>query len=485
MSPRDTNQTDLNVAAQVASSWVAQDAAVRHAARTAALANQEAALQDALEALQVVKEFVGAPEHILGSPDTKHGEIAEQVHVGVRRASDLLHQRVPEATFEGVGRLDAVDYMDGVAVQSKYYNGLSNTLDGIAEHMDRYKEFATGTGRYHIPRDQFEQLRHLREAGAIAGLSERSVASIQSKIESLVMDSGRSLDELIGPGEATYPEVQQGRVHDTIEHREDKLAETNEDLEGQVRAEHGPTLAGAASAAAFGAAAGGGVSFAQAVWDKCKGGKNPLHGDFSVEDWQEIGVATVKGAGGGAVAGGTLYVLTNATELSAPFAGALVSGMMGLGKLISRYHAGEIDGSQFVDLSLLVASDAAIIGAASMAGQTLIPVPMLGAFVGSIAGKLVASAVRERSGGADRDLAAQVEAYESQTIAHLDESLQDELRRLDSWFGSLEKWSRIAFDEATNSEVRLATSVRIAEAVRVPEHQILRSAADTDAYMQS
>ena len=438
-----------------------------------------------MKALQAVKDFVGAPEHVLGSPATKHGEIAEQVHVGVRRASDLLNQRVPEATFESVGRLDAVDYMDGVAVQSKYYNGLSNTLDGIAAHMDRYKEFATGTGRYHIPRDQFEQLMQLRETGAIEGLSERSVARIQSKIASLVLDSGRSLDELVGAGEATYPEVQQGRVHDTIERREDKLAETNEELKRQVRAEHGPTLADAATAAAVGAAAGGGVSFAQAVWDKCQGGKNPFHGDFSVRDWKEIGVATVKGAGGGAVAGGTLYVLTNAAELSAPFAGALVSGMMGLGRLVSHYDSGRIDGAQFVNLSLLVTLDAAIVGVASMAGQTLIPVPMLGAFVGSIAGKLVATAVRDRFGAAGSDLAAQVEAYESQAIATLDESLQDEMRRLDSWFGSLAKWSRIAFDEATNSELRLAASVRIAEVVRVPEHQILRSVSDTDIYIQS
>ena len=485
MSPPDPDRHGHHEAAQVAAWWAAQDAAGRAAARTAALSSQEAALQDALQALQVVKEFVGAPEHILGSDSTKHGEIAEQVHVGVRRASDLLHQRVPEATFEGVGRLDPVDYVDGVAIQSKYYNGLSNTLDGIAEHMKQYKEFATGTGRYHIPRDQFEQLRQLRETGTIDGLADRSAARLQSRIESLVIESGRSLDELIEPGEATYAEVQQGRVHDTIDKREDGVSETNEELKEQAIAEHGPTVAGALAAASIGAAAGAGVSFAQSVWVKCKEGKNPFHGEFSAEDWKAIGVGTATGAGGGAVAGGALYLLTNAVDLSAPFAGALVSGLMGLGKLVGHYHSGKIDGAQFLNLSLLVVSDAAIVGVASMAGQTLIPVPMLGAFVGAIAGRLVASAIRERFGDVAPDLAARVEAYESQAIAKLDESLQDELRRLDSWFGDLAKWSRIAFDEATNSEVRLAASVRIAEAVRVPAHHILRSASETDAFIES
>ena len=483
MSTPDPDQTGPHVAAQVASSWAAQDLAARGAARSAALSNQETAFREAQEALQVVKDFIGAPEHILGSPDTKHGEIAEQVHVGVRRASDLLHQRMPEATLAGVGRLDAVDYVDGVAIQSKYYNGLRNTLDGIVAHMEQYKDFATGTGRYHIPRDQFAQLGQLREAGTIEGLSDRGVARIQRQIESLVAESGRSLDELIESGEATYAEVQQGRVHDTIEHRERGLAETNEDLKDQVRAEHRPTLAGAATAAAVGAAAGGGVSFAQAVWDKYKDGKKPFHGDFSVEDWKEIGVTTVKGAGGGAVAGGALYLLTNVTELSAPFAGALVSALMGVGRLVGHYCAEKIDGTQFVNLSLLVASDAAIVGMASMAGQTLIPMPMLGAFIGSIAGKLVASAIRKGFDDIDPQLAERVDAYEAQAIAKLDDALQTELERLDSWFGSLADLARIAFDEATNSELRLAASARFAQAVGLPNHQILRSTSDIDEFM--
>ena len=128
MTAREADRTGPHVAVQTASALVASEAAARDAAGSAAILNQEAAFRDAGEAIQVVRDFVGAPEHILGSDSTKHGEIAEQVHVGVRRASDLLRQRVPEATFESVGRLDAVDYVDGVAIQSKYYNGLSNTL---------------------------------------------------------------------------------------------------------------------------------------------------------------------------------------------------------------------------------------------------------------------------------------------------------------------------------------------------------------------
>ena len=484
MNRSDADRTVPHVAAQAAASWTVLDRAARDEALAAALLNQEKAFRDAQGELQVVKDFIGVPEHILGNPSTKHGEIAEQVHVAVRRASDLLHQRMPAATFEGVGRLDAVDYVDGVEVQSKYYNGLHNTLDAITAHAKQYPDFAIGTGRYHMPRDQLDQLRQLREAGTIVGLSSRSVERIQRMVGSLEEESGRSIGELIEFGEATYAEVQQGRIHDTIENREQRLSERNEELKDEAIGEHGPTFAGAATAAAFGAAAGAGVRFAQAVWVKYRDGKNPLRGEFSVEDWTDIGLGTVKGAGGGAVASGMLYLMTNATELSAPFAGALVSGLMGIGKLLGHYRAGKIDGAQFVDLALLVSSDAAIVGLAAMAGQTLIPLPMLGAFVGIIAGKFVTSAIRDGFGGIESGLAEQIDVYETQAIAKLDEALCIVLDRLDSRFGQLEDLASIAFDDRANTELRLATSIQIAEAVDVPKQQILRSSSDLDTFMQ-
>ena len=484
MSRCDRNQTGTHVAAQIVAEWAVLDAAERSDSLGAALAGQDRAFWDALSELRVVKEFVGSPEHILGNANTKHGEIAEQVHVTIHRALDRLHQQTPTATFEGVDRLGAVDYRDGVDIQSKFYNGLRNTLDGITSHAERYKEFAANEGRYHIPKDQFEQIRQLKETGTIDGLSDRSIERIQRDVEALQQETGRSLDELIRPGEARYDEVQQGRVHDTIRDSENRLAEKNEELKDQARGEQGPSLGGAATAAAFGAAAGGGVRFAQAVWTKYQDGKNPFRGDFSVEDWKDVGLDTAKGAGGGAVAGGTVYLLTNATDLAAPFAGALVSGLMGIGDLLGRHSAGEIDDVQFVDLSLMVASDAAIVGICAATGQTFIPIPMLGAFVGSVAGKIVASAIRDGLGEAESELIKRLKAYEMEAFGKLDDTLRNAMHEIDAYFGRLEDLARVAFDETVNITLRLEASVRIAEAVNVPDEQILRSTADLDTFMQ-
>ena len=485
MSRPDISRTGPHVAAQTAASWAALDAAARGEALDVALTKQDQAFLEAFRELQVVREFVGSPEHILGNANTKHGEIAEQVHVGVRRAVDVLHQRTPGASFEGVDRLGPVDYVDGgVNIQSKFYNGLQNTLEGVGSHAEQYKDFASSGGQYHIPKDQFDQIRQLRESGTIDGLSDRSVKRIEREFEELQRTTGRTVDDLVESGESRYDEVQQARVHETIEDRENRLADMNKEMMEQARGEYGPSLSGAVTATAIGAAAGGGVSLAQAVWVKYREGKNPFQGDFSIEDWKDVGLDTAKGVGTGAVAGGALYLLTNSTDLAAPFAGSLVSGLMGIGDLLGQYHAGEIDGEQFVDCSLVVASEAAIVGISAAAGQALIPIPMLGAFVGSVAGKIVASAIRDGLGEAESELIGRLKAYEAVAIGKLDDGLRAVLDKLDAYFGRLSDLARIAFDETVNTELRLAASVQIAEAVEVPDDQILRSNDDLDTFME-
>ena len=79
----------------------------------------------------------------------------------------------------------------------------------------------------------------------------------------------------------------------------------------------------------------------QAIWVKCREGRNPFRGEFSPQDWRDVGVVTAQGAGGGAVACGAVYVLTNSTALAAPFAGSFVSTLMGVGALLRDHHAEE------------------------------------------------------------------------------------------------------------------------------------------------
>ncbi len=482
-SPADRGEA--HVSAQVAAAWSALDAEHRAGGLAAALRGQDQAFLGAMRELRVVWDFVGSPANILGSTATKHGEIAEQVHVGVSRARDMLYGRAPTATFDEVPRTGLVDYrMDGVDIQSKYYNGLRNTLDGVATHAEQYPDFAGEHGRYHIPSDQRQQLEELRQTGRIEGLSDRSAAAIQSRVDNLEQVTGHSADELIDPGDASYSEVQRGRVHDTLHDREDKLARENEHLRQAARAEHGPSLAGLGTAAALGATAGGGVGLAQAIWVKCREGRSPFRGEFSIQDWQDVGVVVAQGASGGAVAGSAVYVLTNSTALAAPFAGSLVSALMGVGALLQDYQDGTIDSDQFVEMSHIVAMDAAVAGLAVAAGQTLVPIPMLGALLGSLAGRLVASALKDGLGESESALAATLAEYERDAFEQLNEEYRALVQRLDAWFGNLERLAAIAFDLEGNTTLRLAASVQAAEAVGVPAPRIIRTTGDLDALIE-
>ncbi len=434
--------------------------------------------------VQAIRDFVGSPQNILGSPTTKHGEIAEQVNVGISRAREVLLGKIPTSTFEGVDRFAPIDYLrEEVGVQAKYYNGLRNTLGGVSEHAAKYPGFAGGEGVYDIPRDQFSQYEQLHQTGGIDGMSDRSANSVRRSLDSLEGQTGRSADDLLRPGEAGYREVQQGRVHETIREHETELRQTNERLKDEARADHGPSLSGLGQAVGIGAGFGGGISLAQAIWVKCREGRNPFRGEFTLDDWKDVGMRSLEGSGRGGLAGGGVYLIANYARLPAPAAGSVVSGLIGIGSLLRRYHAGEIDADQFVDLSHMVAMDAAIVGLSSLAGQVLIPVPMAGAIIGSVAGQQVASAIRAALGEEEEELLAQLRAYEQDALARLDDTHRAYVRRLDAHFGSLERLADFAFDTKINLEIRLNTSVRFAQNIGVPDELILKTVDDLDDYM--
>lgn len=485
MGKPDTNRTGPHVAAQVAATWASLDAADRAGELAEAIQAQDKNFLEAWQEIQHVRDFVGAPEEILGSEKTKHGEIAEQVNVAFERIKDIMDNKAPAATLkEGIGRFDPVDYrVDGVDIQSKYYNGLRNTLDGVIGHANKHPDFPKNDSLYHIPKDQYEQIEQLRETGHIDGLSDKSANTINRKLDEIQQSTGRSSDELIQPGESTYAEVQQGKVHDTLDTRENTLRQKNDASKQELRAEHGPSWSGLGSAAAIGAAAGGGIRLTQAIWVKCREGKNPFKGEFSTEDWKDVGVDAVKGVAGGGVAGGALYVLTNSTDLAAPLAGAFVSSLMGVGVLLRQYHSGQINGDQFVESSHLVATDAAIVGLVATAGQVLIPVPLLGALLGSVAGKIVTSAIKDTLGEEESELLARLIAYEKSVVETLDDELQQYIQRLDAYFGNLDRIAQIAFDNTVNTRLRLEASVRFAGSVGVADHLVLRTTTDLDAFM--
>ena len=119
---------------------------------------QDINFENAMNELNLAREFLGSPDHILGSSATKHGEIAEVFDVRFGNADRLIRGEDPNYTFDGVGRTAAEDYLkNNLPVQSKFVQS-NLSMDAVLEHLDKYPDFVQSGGTYSIPKDFYEQI---------------------------------------------------------------------------------------------------------------------------------------------------------------------------------------------------------------------------------------------------------------------------------------------------------------------------------------
>jgi hypothetical protein len=363
-------------------------------------------------------------------------------------------------------------------VQSKFINGANNNLTHVLKHMDDYSNFGRDGSFYHIPKDNYETIIRIKEGLPVDNLSEKSKAAILNKIQEIEQQSGQSFEQVVKPGISDYAEVQQGKIVETLDKHEQELKQQNEKLKETIKDDHKPSWEGAAQAAAVAGAVGGAISLGTALYSKHKQGKNPFKGDFSSDDWKDVGISTAKGAGGGAIAGGAIYLLTNNAALPAPFAGAIVSAAKGVSSLIQDYNGGKITFEEFMDLGLMVCSESAIVGLATAAGQTLIPIPILGAVIGSLAGKILA----EFAIGKRRDVAEWMRQDMADYMRKIDANYQAIIKQINEEFDRLGKLTEAAFDFQRNVDL-FSASVDLARAYGVAEDKIISSHAELDDFM--
>lgn len=476
----DRHQTTQVVAAMVA------EENIRHAEQLATeLSKQDKAFYTAVAEFDKVRDFVGSPEKILGNAATKHGEIAEQVEVGIRNAKSLLNSDEIHATFEGVGRTAPEDYLiDGVKVQSKFVNGIGNNLDHVLDHMNKYKNFGRDGSYYHIPKNQYEMIEKILKGEQVEGITSRTAQKIQEKAQEIEQMSGRPFNHTIRPASSNYDEVQIGKVNDTLERREHELKQENEQIKNRIRDEAQPTLVDFGQVAVKGAIIGGSIRFATKLYAKYKQGKNVFKGELILEDWQEIGLDTVKGAALSSISATAIYGLTNFAQLSAPLAGAFVSAGMEIASLIKSLNKGEITTDQFVELSLFACADSAIVAAGATIGQAVIPIPVVGAVIGAIAGRMVTDFCKQLM-GKDTQLAQKVDQYYQQSLTKIDRAYKAIVANLISTYEQLGNLAEAAFDPNLNLELRLQASIKLAEAYGVPDSKIIHNVDELDSFMLS
>lgn len=470
---------DYRIKDQISASIVNEFNIQRHTVELNRILAQNESLLKAVEQIDKVREFVGKPENIIGSQLTKHGEIAEHVEVGVRNARQALNSEKMTSTFEGVGRTAPEDYLiDGIAVQSKFINGINNNLDHVLEHMKQYPYFGKESSFYHIPKDYHEVINRITNGKQVDTLSNKTLNIIKTKIEEIEKQSGKSFNDVVKPGVSKYAEVQQGKVHKTLNQHEDSLKNDNESKINKIHSDHKPSFQEGVKVTGVAIVVGGTVSFISTLYKKHHEGKRFYKDEFTKEDWKEAGIDTVKGAAIGGISGASIYILTNYVALSAPFAGAMVSASKGIGSLVKSYRSGEINQEEFIELGMIVCAESAIVGLATAAGQTLIPIPILGAVIGSIAGSMLVGFIK----ASDFQTASAITLEINNYLDKLDMLSRDLVNNIVQEFNHLGELTNAAFDLKNNTNL-LELSVKLAIRYDVAEKDIIKSRKELDGYM--
>lgn len=445
--------------------------------------------ENALIDLAKIRVLLSSPENILGTARTKHGEVAEFLEVHVRNAKDILVGLNPSATFEGVKRTAAEDYiLNGIKIQSKFVGSVNGTLNHVFRHFEMYQDDSI---QYMIPRDQYSVIEQIRSNQIPSALSNKATQGILKNIEKLERRTERSFEELCNPSISSYEEVQLGNVFDTVTKHHEDLIDQNHDLKQDIdwRAKDKtkalneakkPSVGEGLKVAGGAAAISATIAVLSGVYTKIKSGKNL--GDFDAEDWKELGLDGSIAGGIAFLSASSIYALTNVTALSAPFAASVTSASIGIAKLARLYKNGEIDADEVVTGGQVLCFEAGVVAIGSALGQLLIPVPILGAFVGAMTTKYIWELTKGKIGEREAELKELLDQYSDSLLRKLDDRYRELVTKIEMTYARFNSLIDAAFDLEMNVASLAAASIKLAEELGVQANKIIHNEDDLDAF---
>ncbi len=450
------------------------------------------ALNESLGYVENVRDFVSDLDHVLGAMPTKHGEIAEHVQVEIGNAQRVMNHLRPNATFEGVGRTAAEDYLiDGMQVQSKFINNANRSLDAVLGHMKDYPGFSDN-GYYHIPKDQYETIQAMMHNPHSGEFSSRSVEKCREVIAQIERESGKAFDEVVRPGISNYKDVQLGNIDDTLNGYEQKFTTEGEEEAERIKkqmmvdtkeASHvqDATWGKAVQAGMVSAVITGATMAGIKVYSKVKGGKKLSQ--FSLADWKDVGYDFSVGGLKGGVSGMAIYWLTKKNVFSAPFAGAVTSTAVGVASLAWQLKKGNITQQEFSESVNALSVEAGLAAVGSAVGQAVIPIPVLGAVVGSAVSKSALEITKFVMKGSEQELTERMQREYDALVTSLDAESRRIMQQMDDYYRHLGSYIDAALSPA--SAARLYGSIELCRFLDVPESLIIHNNQELDNFILS
>lgn len=421
-----------------------------------------------------------------GGENGMHGFIAEFAQTGIanaRRAFEGLEKST--ITLNNNGPADLL--INGKPVQVKFYANLMNELKTSAEYRSMDMMFS----KDHM--DVFRAVMHGDKEVFLNGqpLTSNQVQKIKQIIEEESNIRGLSWDKWMQSSVLKYDQVQREAIDRTFTEETDNIKRQTSEQKSEISnkantdkaaAYHKaqPNLGEANKAAGVGAAIQGGLNFGIFVYQKHEEGKEIWQ--FTAEDWKEGGVKTAEGAFKGGFSGYAIYGLTNVCHLSAPSAGAIASGTFGLIDAVMKFRSGEIDDDGFLSLVTINALDATGAAVGAAIGQTLIPVPVVGALIGSIVASNVLGLGKNILSARERAIIAEYQRKADLFVANLDVQYAQILETLLDKYRKLGELQTYAFNLDLNIQLRFAASVDLTRFIGVSETEILHNEAEIDDF---
>lgn len=418
-----------------------------------------------------------------------HGFISEFAETGIRNARDVFNGLQKSITLlNDNGPADIL--LQGKEVQMKFYSNILKEINQASNYGNMSMMF---------PKDHVEVIEKIMSGAKSVEfngntLTNSQINSIKRAIEEESSLRGVPYDEWLKSSVNKYSDVQKETIDKTLsrevadikrdssqQEHDIKQKAKNEELIAQQKAQ--PSLGEASKVAGIGAAVQGGVNLGLFIYRRHKSGKDVWEFDF--EDWKECGLDTAKGAMKGGISGYAIYGLTNVCHLSAPSAGAITSGTFGLTNAIVKYRKGDIDTDGFIDLVTLNAIDSTGAAIGASIGQAIIPIPVVGALIGSIVTTTVLGIGKGVLNKHEMKIVNMYQQKINSYVSKLDKEYQMQLEKLLNQYHDLGELQQYSFDVDINIQLRFVSSINLAKTVGIPEENILKNEQEIDEFFLS
>ena len=224
----------------------------------------------------------------------------------------------------------------------------------------------------------------------------------------------------------------------------------------------------------------GGLALMLSVYGKYKEGKNIF--EFDQSDWLDCGLETVEGAVKGAISVYAIYGLTNVFKMSAPNASAFVTASYGMVDIITKLRTNEITEDEFINFITINTLDTTLATIGSCVGQTLIPVPVLGAVVGSIATSIIWEIGKGILSDREQELIQNYRENLDNHIKNLDDKYKIIFNDIIDEYHKLGRLQDYSFDLSVNTRLRFEYSIELAENLEISDNQILHNLDEIDNF---